>query len=136
MNRSALLLSRSLAVAETFVGDEVAAPPGGRLLSVESAFVYGSGGTTAKLYLQTSLDGGLTWFDVACHAFDTSTLTKVSALTRFVAPASQAFAPTDGTLADNTVVNGVLGDRVRAKLKVVAASDYDSTTIAVNAVFA
>ncbi len=90
--------------------------PGVRYVALQSTFVYGSGGTTAKLYLQTSFDGGVTWVDVISHAFATTTATKISAVGTGTAPASQGFSPTDGTLTDNTVNNGVLGDRVRVKL--------------------
>jgi hypothetical protein len=85
-------------------------------VAIEAVFDWGSGGTTAKVYVQTSFDGGTTWCDVASFAFTTADLKKVSCLTDQIAPAAQAFTPTDGTLADNTVVNGVMGDMWRAKL--------------------
>jgi len=118
----------------TVTSDTIASVPyDGKLLTVESQFTYGSSGTTAKLYVQTSLDDGDSWFDIACHAFTTATAKKISAVCRAVAPASQAFAPTDGTLADDTVVNGVLGDRIRVKLVVVGT--YASTSLRVDVVF-
>lgn len=85
-------------------------------LIAETIFTYGSGGTSAKLYIQTSIDNGATWFDIANHAYTTASASKVSALSTGIAPGAQAFTPTDGTLADGTVVNGVIGDRIRAKL--------------------
>lgn len=93
---------------------------------MSSVFDYGSGGTTAKAWLQTSLDNGATWVDVASHAFTTADATKVSILSANVAPASQAFAPSDGALADNTVVNGALGDRYR--VKVITTGTYGGST--------
>lgn len=93
---------------------------------VSGVFVYGSGGTTAKAWLQTSFDNGTTWVDVASLAFTTSTATKVSALSANIAPASQAFAPTDGSLTDNTVVNGAIGDRLR--VKVITSGTYAGST--------
>jgi hypothetical protein len=101
-------------------------------LVVQSIFDYGSGGTSCKVYLQTSLDGGATWFDVAQHAFATADATKVSALNANIAPAAQAFTPGDGALADNTVANGALGDRLR--VKIVSAGTYAATTIKVDVV--
>lgn len=83
---------------------------------LQCAFAYGSGGTTADAYVQTSLDNGATWFDVANFHFTTSTATKVSALTSLIAPAAQAFAPTDGSLSANTIVQGILGPLWRVKL--------------------
>src|SRR3990172_5480546 len=111
-----LFPQRTLTVAETFVFDPIAVPRDGHLLTVEAQFLYGSGGTSAKAYVQTSVDGGSTWFDVASFAFATTAANKVSAVNRSIAPASQAFTPTDGTLTDNTIIQGALGDRVRVKL--------------------
>lgn len=88
--------------------------PGLRSLALQAHFQYGSGGTTAKARVQTSLDGGTTWVDVACFAFTTSAARKAAAL-----HARAPLAPTDvtdGALADNTVLNGPLGDRLRVKL--------------------
>lgn len=93
---------------------------------LSSIFVYGSGGTTAKAWLQTSFDNGATWVDIISHAFTTATLSKVSALSAGIAPASQGFAPGDGALTDNTVVNGAIGDRLR--VKVVTAGTYAAST--------
>lgn len=95
-------------------------------LVVESIFTYGSGGTTAKVWIQTSFDGGTTWCDIASHAFTTATASKMSALTTAIAPATQAQAPTDATLADNTVNNGLLGDRVR--MKITTTGTYGGST--------
>ena len=38
-------------------------------VTIQARLAYGSGGTTAKVYVATSLDNGLTWVDVACLAF-------------------------------------------------------------------
>jgi hypothetical protein len=101
---------------------------------VESVFTYAADGTTCKVYIQTSFDGGTTWVDVAQHAFTTSTASKLSAVNRGIAPASQAATPTDGTLADNTILQGLLGDLLR--VKVITTGTYSGTThVAVHAVF-
>lgn len=84
-------------------------------IALEAIFVRAAGGTTCKAYVQTSLDG-TNWIDVACFAFTTTSANKYSALTTAIAPASQAAAPTDGALTDNTVINGVFGDYWRVKL--------------------
>lgn len=80
---------------------------------MESIFVVSGGGTTMKVWLQTSVDGGVTWFDIMNHAFTTSTLSKVGSCGAYIGltPAT----PTDGSLADNTATQGLLGDRVRVK---------------------
>ena len=65
-------------------------------------FTYGSGGTTAKAYVQTTLDGGVSWIDIASFAFTTSSATKISALKAATA-VTAAYAGTDGSLADDTI---------------------------------
>ncbi|HPS70503.1 MAG TPA: hypothetical protein PLO19_07165 [Candidatus Cryosericum sp.] len=102
-------------------------------MSVEFIFTYGSGGTTAKAWLQTSFDDGATWVDVANFAGTTSTLSKLynfSGLT----PVTTAATITDGSLADNTVIDGLLGDKFR--VKVTTTGTYaGSTTLKVVADF-
>lgn len=105
---------------------------GMKYLLLQAAFVYGSGGTTAKAYVQTSLDGGATWIDIACFAFATASGTKVSALSMLVALAA-AVTPTDGSIADNTILNGLLGDRLRVKY-VTTGTYAGGTTLTVKAV--
>lgn len=101
-------------------------------LLVEAAFLYGAGGTSVKCYVQTSIDGGVTWADIMSFAFTTSAGSKVSAVRASVALAA-AVAPTDGSLADNTILDGLLGDRLR--LKYVTTGTYTgATSLAVNAV--
>lgn len=87
---------------------------GVRTITAEAQFLYGAGGTTCKAWLQTSLDGGTTWIDIASFAFTTAALKKVSKLTSSIALAA-AVTPTDATLADNTIVDGLLGSRFRVK---------------------
>lgn len=93
---------------------------------VQVRLAYGSGGTTIKVYLQTSIDGGTTWCDIACVALTTSSATRVlnfSALT----PKTTAATPTDGALTDDTTVDGILGDRLR--VKVVSVGTYAGSTL-------
>ena len=93
---------------------------------VQGVFDYGSGGTTAKAWLQTSFDNGATWVDVVSLAFLLADATKISVLSANVAPASQAFAPADGALTDDAVVNGAIGDRLR--VKVITTGTYAGST--------
>jgi hypothetical protein len=83
-------------------------------LAVRAAFTYGSGGTNTTVYVQTSLDEGVTWIDIMSFQFTTSTATKISAVSTAVALAA-AVTGTDGSLTVNTILNGLLGDRVRLK---------------------
>lgn len=99
---------------------------GMKYLVAIAKFIYGSSGTTAKVFVQTTLDNGSTWVDIMCLAFTTASLTKISAVTANIAPAAQAFSPTDGSMTDNTVINGVLGSAVR--IKVITAGTYAGDT--------
>jgi hypothetical protein len=102
-----------------------------KMITAWAAFTYGSGGTTAKAWLQTSFDNGSTWMDVMCFAFATTTAKKAAQVNNFVAQAN-VVTPTDATLADNTIVNGIIGPRLR--LKVTTTGTYaGGTTLAVTA---
>ena len=82
---------------------------------VEIKFSYGSGGTNCRVYVQTSLDQGSTWIDVICKLFTTSSgtfLFNLSGLT----PKTTGLAPSDGSLADDSSIDGILGDRFRGKV--------------------
>lgn len=97
-----------------------------RVVTWETIFDWGSSGTELDLYLQTSLDGGVTWIDIANHHFTTSDASKVSAVREATALAAGA-TPTDGTLADNTIVDGLIGDRLR--IKMIVTGTYASSTV-------
>jgi hypothetical protein len=83
-------------------------------------------GTKINVYVQTSLDQGQTWMDIVNVAFantPTSQVYNVSALDKV----TTAVTPGDGTLADNTAVDGVLGDQFRAKT--VSTGTYTGATL-------
>lgn len=94
--------------------------------AVAFRFAYGSGGTTCKAYLQTSFDQGTTWVDVACAAFATASATKIINLSGLT-PKTTAATPTDGSLTDDTCVDGLLGDRLRVKITTVGAYAANTT---------
>ena len=77
-------------------------------------FVYGSGGTTLKVWIQTSLDGGTTWIDIACMTATTSSKVNVCNLSGRT-PVTTLYAPLDGTLADDTCKDGIVGPLFRTK---------------------
>ena len=89
-------------------------------------FAYGSGGTAIKAYLQTSLDQGITAIDVACFTFAMAGAVKARNLSALT-PQTSDVVPTDGALADDTSVDGVLGDRFR--LKIVSTGTYGGSTV-------
>lgn len=101
-------------------------------LALECIFTYGSGGTTAIVYVQTSFDGGSTWVDIANFAHTTSSLSRaynLSALT----PLTSVYTVTDGSLTNNTCKDGLIGDQLRVKF--TSTGTYaGSTTVAVYAI--
>jgi hypothetical protein len=114
MPGSITLLAKTLAGAVTAelhgpVG--VDARPSSLVLYVK--FVRAAGGTTAKAWVQTTVDG-TNWFDIACFSYTTTDAQRMCTLTD-VAVTTIA-TPADGTTADNTVVNGFLGSAFRVKL--------------------
>ena len=99
-----------------------------KYLLLESIFTYGSGGTTAKFWIQTRVAGG-TWRDVANFAYTTSSATKWSAVQTTVALAAARTA-SDAALADDTILDGFIGDELR--IKYTTTGTYGgSTTVTV-----
>lgn len=82
----------------------------------------GAGGTKVRGFVQTTFDQGNTWVDVACFAFATNAnavkVANVSALTPRTTPLVN---PTDGGLGDDTVLDGLVGDRWRMKVDATGA---------------
>jgi len=76
-------------------------------------FTYGSGGTSAKAWVQTSFDG-ITWYDIA--ATGDMAVTSVAKIAGVIAqtPITTAVVATDGT--GTTIVSGVIGAMFRAKV--------------------
>lgn len=77
-------------------------------------FLYGSGGTTAKAWVQCSADQGTTWHDVCNAAFTTSAGTKFYNLSAMT-PVTTIGTVADGTTSDNTAVDGTLTNLFRVK---------------------
>lgn len=102
----------------------------GAYLVVQANFVYGTGGTTAKFWVQTTIDGVI-WRDIASFAFTTASATKTSAVNIYTALAAVAGA-SDGALADDTITNGYLGDAIRVKYT-TTGTYATSTTIRLTA---
>lgn len=93
--------------------------------NVEIRFSYGAGGTNCKVYVQTSLDQGTTWIDVICMLSTTSSETLVFNLSALTAKTT-GYAPTDGSLSDDSSIDGILGDRWR--VKVTSTGTYTTNT--------
>lgn len=108
-----LLPQTTIAAAVTGVTTLAAPTKGLRDLLVEAIFLYGAAGTTLKVWVQTRTEGG-TWRDIMNFAFTTSAATKWSKTSIAIALAA-ARATSDAALADDTILDGFLGDEVRVK---------------------
>ncbi len=99
-------------------------------VAAQAKFTYGSAGVgaSAKFYLQSSLDDGLTWFDVICFAFANQSKRMIAAASLGMEEANPE-AVEDGELADNTARQGVLGDVFRVKF--VIDGDYVDSSICI-----
>ncbi len=117
----------TITTAGTQIGEWTTTDLAGALsMAAQLRLAFGSGGTSIKAYLQTSLDEGTTAIDIACVAFLVASEVAVlnfSALT----PKTTQVTPADGALADDTAIDGILGDRFR--LKVVSTGTYAGSTV-------
>jgi hypothetical protein len=116
--------------AGTFTSDVVSIPRGVNVIACQAAFTRAGGGTTTDVFIQTSLDNGSTWIDIMQFALTTTTVTKVSAVRPFIATSAN-ITPTDGSLSDNTILDGLIGDRLRAKT-VVAGTYTGASSLTLN----
>lgn len=85
-----------------------------RNLTIQANFIGGTGGTSVDAYVQTSLDGGATWTDIAEFSFTNTPGRKIYNLSALTAKTSEV-TPTDGNLSANTSVDGVMGSQFRCK---------------------
>lgn len=109
--------------------DAIVLPKAPKALVVQFNFTYGSSGTTVLAHLETSLDNGTTWIEIAEAAFTTASARKgynLSALT----PVTTVYDMTTA-LASNASKDGILGDQFRVKLT-TTGTYAGSTTIAVS----
>jgi len=82
-------------------------------MTVVARFVYGSSGTTAVALIQTSLDGGTIWHDIARFDFTTASAVKYANLSGLT---YKAAASSLAALSGEGQNDGVLGPMVRAVL--------------------
>jgi hypothetical protein len=83
-------------------------------MTIQANFIYGSGGTTVDAYLQTSIDQGNTWCDVAQFHFTTSSARKQFNLSSLT-PNTSELTCTDGSLSANSAQDGLFGSLIRVK---------------------
>ncbi|HVJ31660.1 MAG TPA: hypothetical protein VND94_00980 [Terriglobia bacterium] len=120
----------AVTTAGTTVCDVIDNLDGMTAVSLQLRLAYGTGGTTVRAYVQTSLDQGTTWIDIACALFGTASETEVINLSGLTPKTTQA-QPTDGALPDDTSLDGVLGDRLR--VKAVSTGTYANTVLSARA---
>lgn len=74
------------------------------------------GAPTLDVYLQTSLDGGFFWSDIAHTQFTTVPTSRFGSIADDQMPASNnIMTPSDGALVGEKVVPGLVGDQFRCK---------------------
>lgn len=124
------LASVQITTAQTGVA-QTAIPGFGEPIGVEldAHFTYGSGGTSVDAYVQTSTDGGATWWDIANFHFTTATANTYQNLVGSTAVNASANLA-NLSIAANTSINGLLGDRYRVVMTTVGT--YANTTLAIN----
>jgi hypothetical protein len=121
----ATLFSGTITTAGTVISGTITNLQDKVVNALGAVFVYGSSGTTAKAFVQTSYDDGASWQDVTTFAFTTSSARKGVAM-GWPASGTAHFAVTDASLADNTVSGAPLGNMIRTK--VVSVGTYAGTT--------
>ncbi|RKQ70122.1 hypothetical protein [Oceanibaculum indicum] len=105
-------------------GDVVAGLDGMQAMTLSARLAYGSGGSTVVAVVQTSLNQGVSWIDIARLDFTTSGAEKVVNLTTGT-PKTTPY--TSAALSAEGAVDGILGDRVRAV--VTSTGTYAGSTV-------
>lgn len=83
---------------------------GALAMTLVARFTYGSGGTSVSAVVQTSFDGGTTWWDIARFDFLVASATKYVNLSGLTYKAAGAYA----ALSAEGQNDGMLGPKVRA----------------------
>lgn len=102
-----------------------------RSACIQCVLTYGSGGTSADFYVQTSLNGGGTWVDMANFHYTTSggaSIINLSSLT----PKTTQYTPTNKAISANSSVDGIIGDRLMVSYVIVGS--YSTTTVAIDVI--
>lgn len=100
-----------------------------RAVVAQFNFNAGSGGTSVTAWLQTSLDDGITWTDIAAQQF-TTTSSRIAVNFSSQTPQTTAKTLTSGTMSAGSSLDGVLGTQFRVVYTVVGT--YTGATLAVD----
>ena len=113
-----------VAAASTQTGTPLVELNGMSRLALSARFAYGSGGTTVIAIIETSLNQGTTWIEIARFDFATTGLEKVMNLS------ADSVVSSPYTIIDLVAeggVTGILGDRLRAV--VTSTGTYTGSTL-------
>ncbi len=111
----------SVGAAATATGTAIAVSSD--FVTISARLAYGAGGTTVIAKVQTSLNQGTTWIDVARFDFAMAGAEKIITLNR--AAITSPYTVID--LAAEGSVNGILGDRLRAII--TSTGTYTGSTV-------
>lgn len=127
-NRRFVLLSAPITAAVALTATtSVKKLAGMKGLDLLGSFSFTTSGASADAYVQTSFDSGTNWIDIAQFNYSGSSGLKFVALAH--SNLVGQYTPTSGTLADNTIKNGVLGDELRVQYVTVGAFTVGSLTV-------
>lgn len=132
MARFKILNAFAVPAAGPFTSDLVTIGEAGDLTAVFD-FDYGSGGTSLRLWLQTSFDGGTNWYDIISPSqFATTDAVEIYSVS---SAGDLLTAPTEGSkaLAAATVQSGMIGDMLRVAGTVVGTYAASTLTVIVEA---
>lgn len=130
MRANLLTATITAAAAAAEAGNRLQLPDAPTSLIAQATFTYGSGGTSVDAYLQTSVDGGTTWVDIANFHFTTTSARVLFNLNSQTSVTTQ-YTATDGSLTANTAKDGFLAPLYRVKLASVGTY-AGSTTLAID----
>lgn len=118
----------TIGAAGTQVGEAIEDLEGLQSLAVYALFTFGAAsasGAAVQVYIQTSI-AGAPWYDIACLTFGEATAAKAINLVTDT-PVTTPATLVDQALADDTALDGPIGDRVRAVVK--STVDYSGPTV-------
>jgi hypothetical protein len=113
-----------ITIAAVHEGTPLVGLEGMSRLTISARLGYGSGGTTVVAVVQTSLNQGTTWIDIARFDFVTAGLEKIMNLTTNT---SLTTPYTVVSLAAEGGLNSILGDRLRSV--VTSTGTYTGSTV-------
>lgn len=132
-NRRFTLLSASITAAVALTATtSVKGLDGMRALDLLGSFSATTSGTSVDGYVQTTFDSGLNWVDIAQFNYSSLSSSGLKFFSLDDTAVTTIYTPTSGSLADDTVKNGVLGDELRVQY--VTVGTYTGGVLTIKAV--